>query len=60
MNNRNDAAGSCAASSPARSADSSALRHHSYIAAMIARSPITPTGIQLTLVTHRVRIVMIV
>ncbi len=60
ISSRSDAAGSCAASSPARSAESSALRHHSNIAAMMARSAIAPTGSQLRLAAHRVRIMRIV
>ena len=39
-----EAAGSWPASSPARSADSSALRHHSNIAAMTVRSASVPIG----------------
>ena len=46
ISSRSDAAGSWPASSPARSADSSALRHHSHIAATIARSAIDPIGSQ--------------
>ncbi|RAO44905.1 hypothetical protein PSN01_05466 [Micromonospora saelicesensis] len=60
ISSRSAAAGSCPASRPARSAESSALRHHSSIAAMMARSAIAPTGNQLRLAAHRVRIMSMV
>jgi len=36
------------------------LRHHSYIAAMIARNAIAPIGSQASETVQRVRIIMIV
>ena len=60
MARRSAAFGSCPASSPARSADSSALRHHSRSAMMIARSAIDPTGSQASDTAQLVRIISIV
>ncbi len=60
ISSRVEAAGSCPASRPARSAESSALRHHSNIAARMARSAIAPIGSQASETVQRVRIIMIV